>query len=127
MSKQSIPDSTAVSMILIPQTTLISLLTYTGFMALIVAANVAFALGLSLLNPAFSEKSANATLMINLMIVVFVSTGMFIGTRVGLGRIFPGLEPSAGILYSQLLLIALSWLVGIMFLYLGRKRLNRIE
>lgn len=117
----------AVTAILSPQTTLVSLLTNTGIMILIATANVAFALGLSLLNPAFSEKSANTTLMINLMIVVFVSIGMFIGARIGLRRIFPGLEPSTGMLYSQLLLIALSWLVGIVFLYLGKRRLSRIE
>jgi len=117
----------AVTAILNPQTTLVSLLTNTGIMILIAAANVAFALGLSLLNPAFSEKSANTTLMINLMIVVFVSIGTFIGARIGLRRIFPGLELSTGMLYSQLLLIALSWLVGIVFLYLGKRRLSRIE
>ena len=49
----------AVSTILSPETTFISLLAITGLATLFVAANVAFVLGLSLLNPAFSDKSGN--------------------------------------------------------------------
>ena len=46
---------TAVSTILSPQTTFISFLTTTGLVMLTIPANVAFVLGLSLLNPAFSD------------------------------------------------------------------------
>ena len=48
---------TAVTTILSLQTTIISLLINTGSMSLIAGANVAFVIGLFLLNPAFSEKS----------------------------------------------------------------------
>ncbi len=90
---------------------------------LIVAANVAFALGLFLLNPAFSVKSVK--LWINLMIVQFVSIGLFVVSIVVLASGVP--EPIRGILYVQLLQTVLSWLVGIVFLYLGKRKLSRIE
>ncbi len=114
---------TAVTTILSSQNTFISLLANTGLMMLIVAANVAFALGLFLLNPAFSVKSVK--LWINLMIVQFVSIGLFVVSIVVLASGVP--EPIRGILYVQLLQTVLSWLVGIVFLYLGKRKLSRIE
>jgi hypothetical protein len=114
---------TAVTTILSPQNTFISLLTNTGLMMLIVAANVAFVLGLFLLNPVFSVKSVK--LWLNVMIVQFVSIGMFAVSILVLMRGEP--EPIGGILYVQLLQTVLSWLVGIVFLYLGKRKLNRIE
>jgi hypothetical protein len=111
---------TAVSMIPIPQTTLISLLTYTGFMALIVAANVTLALGLSLLNPEFSEnaRAQMVGLMVNAQVAVFVSIGIFIGSMVVL---------DLGFFNTSLLQIVVIWLLGIVFLYLGKRKLSRIE
>jgi hypothetical protein len=111
---------TAVSMIPIPQTTLISLLTYTGFMALIVAANVTLALGLSLLNPEFSEnaRAQMVGLMVNAQVAVFVSIGIFIGSMVVL---------DLGFFNTSLLQIVVTWLLGIVFLYLGKRKLSRIE
>ena len=113
---------TAVSAILSPQTTFISLLTTTGFAMLFVAANVAFVLGLSLLNPAFSDKSGSYIL--NLMIVMqALPFGLFLIPLIVLGRVF-----DLG-LYHVLFYVTLplSWLVGIVFLYLGRRKLSRIE
>ncbi len=111
---------TAVSMISIPQTTLVSLLTYIGFMAQLVAANVALALGLSLLNPEFSEntRSQMFALMINAQVAMFVSIGIFIGSQVVL---------DLGFLNTLLLQTVVIWLLGIVFLYLGRRKLSRIE
>jgi len=114
---------TAVTTILSPQNTFISLLINSGLMMLFAAANVAFALGLFLLNPVFSVKSVK--LWINLMIVQFVSIVLFVISMFVLTG--GGPEPIGGILYVQLLLTVLSWLVGIMFLYLGKRKLNRIE
>jgi len=114
---------TAVTTILSPQNTFISLLTNIGLMMLIVAANVAFVLGLFLLNPVFSVKSVK--LWLNLMVVQFVSIGLFAVSLLVLTRGEP--EPVGGILYIQLLQTVLSWLVGIGFLYLGKRKLNRIE
>ena len=114
---------TVVTTILSSQNAFISLLTNTGLMMLIVAANVAFVLGLFLLNPVFSVKSVK--LWLNVMIVQFVSIGLFAVSILVLMRGEP--EPIGGILYVQLLQTVLSWLVGIVFLYLGKRKLNRIE
>jgi len=118
---------TAVTTILSPQNTFISLLTNTGLMMSIVAANVAFVLGLFLLNPTFSRKSVMrpGPQWLNILIVEFVSVGLFVASMFVLTG--QGPEPIGGILYIQLLQTVLSWLVGIMFLYLGKRKLSRIE
>ncbi len=112
---------TAVLTILMPQTTFISLLTNTGLVMLTVGANVAFVLGLSLLNPAFSDKSGNYVL--NLMIVMQGWVGLSLVSLIIFGRVF-----DLG-LYETLFYVTvpLSWLMGIVFLYLGKRRLSRIE
>ena len=111
---------TAVSMFLIPQTTLISLLIYTGFTAQLVAANVTLALGLALLNPVFSENArAQMTgLIINAQVAMFASIGIFIGSQIVLDLSF---------LSTLLLQTMVIWLLGIVFLYLGERKLSRIE
>ena len=108
-----------------PQATFVSLLTNSGLGALIAAADVALVLGLFLLIPAFSEKSVK--FMLNILIVTFVSIGLFLGPLFGLLKVFPGLESDELLLYVLLLQNALSWLVGIMFLSLGKRNLSRIE
>lgn len=112
----------AVSTILMPQTTFISLLTNTGLVMLYLAAIVAFVLGLALVNPAFSDKSGNY--MINVMITVFaIPNGLFLVPLIVFGRVF-----DLG-LYQILFFVTvpLSWLLGIVFLYLGKRKLSRIE
>ncbi len=111
---------TAVSVVSISQATLVSLLTYIGFMAQLVAANVALALGLSLLNPEFSEntRAQMLGLMINAQVVMFLSIGIFIGS---------GIVLDLGFFDTLLLQTAVIWLLGIVFLYLGKKRFSRIE
>jgi len=99
---------TAVRTILLPQTTFISLLTNPGILTLIVAAYVAFALGLSLLNPAFSRKSGS--FMINMMIIPQTGVALLIITKSNWG------------LYTPMI-----WFIGIVFLYLGMRKLSRIE
>jgi len=88
---------------------------------LTVAANVAFVLGLFLLNPAFSDKSGNYVL--NLMISMHSPIGLFLVPLIVFRQAF-----DLG-LYNTLfyVTIPLSWLVGIMFLYLGKRKLSRIE
>jgi len=109
---------TAVSTILSPQTTFISLLTNTGLVMLTLGANVAFVLGLSLLNPAFSDKSGNY--VTNLMITMFaLPNGLFL---------VPLIVFDLPLLHTLCFIsIPLSWLVGIVFLYLGKRKLSRIE
>jgi len=100
-----------ISLILVPQITFISLLTYTGLLVLIVAAYVAFALGLFLLMPVFSEKPAE--LMVNAMILTMVSAGLLMVSMI--------------VFDLPLLYLPLIWLLGIVFLYLGKRNLGRIE
>jgi hypothetical protein len=111
---------TIFSMISIPQITLVSLLTYTGFMVLIVAGNVALALGLSLLNPEFSEntRAQMVGLMVNAQVAIFISIGIFIGSLVVL---------NLGFLNTLLLDTVVIGLLGVVFLYLGQRKLSRIE
>jgi hypothetical protein len=111
---------TAVSMILIPQTTIVSLLTYTGFTAQLVAANVTLALGLALLNPVFSEnaRAQMSGLIINAQVAMFASIGIFIGSQIVL---------DLGFFNTLLLQTMVIWLLGIVFLYLGERKLSRIE
>ena len=111
---------TVVSMILIPQTTFVSLLTYIGFMVLVIAANVALALGLSLLNPVFSENARDQMfgLMLNAQVGIFVSVGIFIGSMIIL---------RLGLFNTLMLYTVVIWLLGIVSLYLGKRRLSRIE
>ncbi len=111
---------TALLMISIPQTTLGSLLTYIGAVAQLVAANVAVAVGLSLLNPEFSEnaRAQMVGLMINAQVVVFVSMGLFIGSAIVL---------DLGIFDTLLLQSVVIWLLGVVFLYLGKRKFSRIE
>ncbi|MCW4020665.1 MAG: ABC transporter permease [Candidatus Bathyarchaeota archaeon] len=112
---------TAVSTILNPQNTLFSLLTNTGLVVLTVAASVTFVLGLFLLNPAFSDKSGNY--VINLMVVMQGWGGLSIVPLIVFNRVF-GLGPYHALLYGT---VPLSWAVGIVILYLGKRKLSRIE
>jgi hypothetical protein len=116
---------TVVLTLLSPYATLVSLLTNTGFMMLFIAAYTVFVLGLFLLNPAFSPKSLK--LGLNVIISIFVSIGLFAVSLLSLIRVGAWLETMEGMLYVYLLQTVLSWLVGIICLYLGKKRLSRIE
>ena len=113
--------TTAVLTIVIPGATLVSLLTNTGLVMPTVAASVPFALGLFLLNPAFSEKGGDYVL--NLMIIMQGWVGLAIVSLIVFGRAF-----HLG-LYETLLYVTvpLSWLIGIVSLYLGKRKLSRIE
>jgi hypothetical protein len=116
---------TAVMTILSPQTTLVSLVINIGFMMLFVAAYTVFVLGLFLLNPAFSSKSMK--LGVNVIIAIFTSIGLFAVSLISLMRLGVWTETIEGMLYVYLLQTFLSWLVGSVCLYLGKKRLSRIE
>jgi hypothetical protein len=103
------------SLILVPQTSLVSLLAHTGILILIVAAYVVFALGLFLLMPVFTDKPAE--LMVNAIAVQFSAIGLF-----GVSQVITG-SFSAGILTYLLIL----GILGIVILNLGRRNLSRIE
>jgi hypothetical protein len=108
---------TVVSTILSNQT-MFALLIITGLAVLFVSAIVAFVLGLSLLNPAFSDKSGSY--VTNLMITMFaIPNGLFL---------IPLMVFDLPLLQTLCYVtIPLSWLVGIVFLYLGKRKLCRIE
>jgi hypothetical protein len=111
---------TVVSMVQIPQLALIELLAFTGFLAQLVAGNVVLALGLSLLNPQFSQNAREQMvgLMVNAQVAVFVSVGIFIGSMVVL---------DLGIFTTMLMQTVVIWLLGITFLYVGKRKLSRME
>ena len=113
---------TTVTMLLNPQTTLTFLLVITGVVALMVAATVVFILGLFLANPAFSDKSSNY--VVNIMITVqALPIGTFLIPLIVFKRVF-----DLG-LYETLFYVTvpLTWLLGITLLYLGKRKLSRIE
>jgi len=116
---------TVLTSSLSPQATFISLLANTVLGTLLAAANVAFVLGLFLLIPVFSEKSVR--FMLNILIVIFVSIGLFAGSLFGLMKVFPDLEVDMRLFYVLSLQTVLSWLVGFLLLSLGSKNLSRIE
>jgi hypothetical protein len=104
------------------EVTLSFLLFSTGTLVSTVAASVAFVLGLFLLNPAFSDKSGNY--MVNIMVTMQV---LPIGTFLLPMIIIRGILQLS--LYDTLLYftVPLSWILGVLFLYLGKRRLSRIE
>jgi hypothetical protein len=115
----------AVMTILSPRTTPVTLLINTGFMMLFVAGYTVFVLGIFLLNPAFSAKSGK--LGANILIAVFASIGLFAVSQISLMRLGVWSNTNGGMLYVYLLQTLLSWLVGSWCLYLGKRRLSRIE
>jgi len=123
---------TAISTITVPQITLTSLLINTLLGSLRTLASVALVLGLALFNPIFAEESRerNLGIVINLMVVIFATIGLEIGsTRLGLsfGKILPDLNQFTVLLCDHLLLTAFFSLIGIILLYLGTRKLSGIE
>jgi len=122
-----VPIAAAVTVLsaILSQATFVSLLINAGLGVLIAAANVAFVLGLFLVMPAFSEKSLR--FMLNILIVIFVSIGLFVGSLFSLMVIMSELETEMRLLYVLLLQNVLGWMVGAVLLLLGARNLKRIE
>jgi len=122
----------AVSTILLPQITLTPFLINIIWGSLRTLALVVLVLGLAIINPIFAEGSRerNLGMVINLMVVVFATIGLEIGlSKLGLSfsNILPSLDRFTCLLYDQLLLTAILVLAGIPLLYIGTKKLSRIE
>jgi hypothetical protein len=122
----------AVSTILVPEITLFPLLMNVIWGSLRTMASVVFLLGLALLIPVFAEGSRERTFgaIINLQAILFTTIGLEIGfSQFGLSfrKILPSLEPFTGLLFDHLLQTAIISLLGIMLLYLGKRKLSRIE
>jgi hypothetical protein len=110
----AIPVTSAIVVALIlmsPEPSFVSLVTEIGFITLIVAADVAFASGLFLLMPAYTERGGE--FMVNVMIVAMTSLGLFF--------------VSLSVLDEFRALPFLHCIVGVVFLYLGKRNLRRIE
>jgi hypothetical protein len=131
----AVPIAAAFTVILtisVPNITFVSLLTNTLLGSLRTLALVALILGLALINPILAEESRerNIGIVINLMVIIFGTIGLEIGsTRLGLsfGKILPGLDPITVFLYDHLLLTTLFSLIGIFLLHIGTRKLSRIE
>ena len=122
----------AVITILLPQISLESLLINIVWGSLRTFALVAVVLGLAIINPIFAEESRerNMGIIINLMVVLFATIGLDIGLRrIGLtfGNIIPNIDAFTAILYDHLLLTMIFSFVGILLLYIGIRKLDRIE
>jgi len=111
---------TAVTLAFVPETSLAPLLFSVSLVVLLVAANVVLALGLTLLNPQFSENARTqmAGLMINANIAMFASIGVFIGSMVIL---------NLSIFDTLMLQNTVLWSMGMVFLYMGKRKISRIE
>ncbi|MHA1885613.1 MAG: hypothetical protein ACW96S_11205, partial [Promethearchaeota archaeon] len=101
-----------------------SLITSTGLMMALVAAYVVFVFGIFLLNPAFSQKSLK--LGINIILTMLSSLILFIIALFIVSPVFFSSAPE-GMIHLQLIQTSLNWIVGIIFLKLGKRKLNRIE
>ena len=121
-----------VSNILIPQIGLEILLINVVWGALRALALVAVVLGLAIINPIFAEESRerNIGIIVNLMIILFATIGFEIGlSRVGLSfdKMLPNTDGFTSGLLDYLLLTIVFTLVGIFLLYIGIRKLERIE
>jgi len=122
----------AVSTILLPQVTLFSLLMNVIWGALRTMASLIFILGLTLLIPVFAEESRERAfgVMINLQAMLFTTIGLEIGlSRLGLSfrKTLPNLDPYTGTLLDNLLQTVIISMIGFVLLYLGWKKLSKIE
>jgi hypothetical protein len=111
---------TLISLAQVPQLAIIELLVFTGFLAQLVSGNVFLAIGLSLLNPQFSQNAREQMvgLIVNAQVAMFVSIGIFIGSMV----IF-----DLGIFITLFLQTLAIWSLGIIFLFLGKRKFSRME
>ena len=122
----------AVSTILIPQIGLEILVINVVWGALRASALVAVVLGLAIINPIFAEESRerNMGIIVNLMIILFATIGFEIGlSRLGLSfeKMLPNIDTFTAGLFDYLLLTIVFTLVGIFLLYIGIRKLERIE
>ncbi len=122
----------AVSTILLPQIRLELLLINVVWGALRTLALVVVVLGLAIINPIFAEESRerNLGIIINLMVILFATIGLEIGlSRLGLSfeKMLPNIDAFSASLFDHLLLTLVFSLVGIFLLYIGIRKLDRIE
>jgi hypothetical protein len=102
----------AISLLSLPGIRLLTVLGFVALIMIVVAAYVAYAMGLALKFPVFTEKESIA----NVMIIAFTSMFTFMIPLIIFG------ETAA-----MILVILLSWSIGFFFLYLGKMKLEAME
>jgi hypothetical protein len=116
---------TAITSALRPSTTPVTVLVITFLVVLICLAYGPLILGIYLLNPALKEKFAK--IWMNAMLVAFGSLGFFlVSIQITMGSLsIMGLEQTGRIPYMLLIQASATWLVALIFLYLGKMKLSR--
>lgn len=97
------------------QVPLLHSLAFMGFVLLIAGAYIAMSLGLFLMMPVFTDKPVE--LMGNVMILMVISFGVFVTSLI--------LSPSFQV--AAVVMIVMSWILGVAFLSSGRRKLGKIE
>jgi len=115
-----------------PNITVMPLLANIVLGSLRTMSSILFLFGLSLLIPVFSEGTRERTfgIMIYLQAAIFTTIGFEIGLpKIGLNfrSMIPGIDPFIGSLGDHMLQTSIFALMGIVFTYLGTKKLNQIE
>jgi hypothetical protein len=82
-----------------------------GNSLLMATANVAMAMGLSLANPAYKQKSP--AYMINFQVTAFLAMGSII---------LPDM-----VFHQEWLQMPMAWVIGLVMLYLGYRKLSTME
>jgi hypothetical protein len=100
------------SMAILPGIDIMTLLGFTGMIMMVVAAYVAYAMGLALKFPVFTEKESIG----NIMIIAFTSMFTFMVPLIIYGETI-----------AIILVILLRWSIGFFFLYLGKMKLEAME
>jgi len=112
--------------LLVPDITLEILLLNVVLTLLIAAAAITFTLGLFLVNPAFTDKSGE--FMINIQICVFGVMISFFVLLIPLDQILWDLFAIADALYPvAVIYTALQWIMGITMLSLGARKLSNMD
>jgi hypothetical protein len=105
----------AVSTRLSPGSAIEDILVNTGLVIAIIAGDVLFAVGVFLIMPAYTERGGE--FLLDIMILVWTSIGLF-------ALAFYLFENRV---YEYGSLIGFHWIIGCIFLYIGKLRLSRIE
>lgn len=103
-----------VSVNVIPGTSMVSAVGYTGAIMVFVAAHIVLALGLFLLRPVYNEKGGE--FMMNLLIPAQGSAFLVLGSLIVFGE--------RGVF---LIVVPVTWVVGVIVLLLGKRRFTAME
>ncbi len=112
--------------LLVPGITLEMLIFNVSLTLLIGAAAITMTLGLFLLNPAFHDKAGE--FMINIQVCIFGALIPFFGLLIGLDQMLYDMFGIVDALYPvAIVYIALQWILGLIMLSLGAKKLSNME